>query len=201
MTQCLKEQALNKNVQFVVGQNIISHFFVFCLTLGSNQAVSALQSHYSCISFSPLDTWKAWCSLFTFWPWHVKARRTWVAFFPLHTFPTFFSHGYKHKRWNLEINPKVSHSPFIIIMKKNSSLIIIGRMYSHRMVLAPQADLVVQEVQVCLFLENLVNQSDQEVLVVPPHLWIMIRKCSICRQMEIDYLRPVSQISAVPFTP
>lgn len=85
--------------------------------------------------------------------------------------------------------------------EKNSSLIIIGRMYSHQMVLAPQVDLVVQVVQGCLFLENLVNQSDQEVLVVPHHLWIMIRKCSICRQMGIDYLRQVSQISAVPFTP
>lgn len=77
------------------------------------------------------------------------------------------------------------------LMLENSSDVFAGRIYSHQMVLAPQMDLVVQEVQVCLFLENLVNQSDQDLLVVPPHLLLMIRKCCTCRQMGIDLLRQV----------
>lgn len=51
----------------------------------------------------------------------------------------------------------------------------VGKMYSHQMVLALQVDLVVQEVLASLFLGNLVTQSSQEVLAVPPHLQSMIR--------------------------
>lgn len=141
--------------------------------MDSNQAISALQSQYSWQPFRPWDSWKAWCSLFTFRSRHVQARRTWVAFFPLYTIPTFFFFFHIESYTIisiLEINPKVSHSPFIINIRKISSYAFLGRMYAHQMVLAPQVDLVVQEVQLRLFLENLVNQSDQEVLAVPPHL-------------------------------
>lgn len=74
------------------------------------------------------------------------------------------------------------------------------------MVQALQVDLVVQDVQMCLFLENLVTRSNQDVLAAPLHLLVMIKNTFYMNRKwaylcGIDELRQVPQIYVVPLNP